>query len=157
MNYHLERIPVVRDITTAEMLSGMFPSIVTAGPSATEVNWGHANHLVESFPDTTATLSGPQLKQVERMLKFGQENEGRILVHCHAGVSRSTATAIGIMMARGYSPESAVDAIHGTHPQGHEFWPNELIIEHVETIFALPKDTIRRLLKSKRTYLQYAR
>lgn len=135
----------------------MFPSIVTAGPSAIEVNWGHENHLVESFPDTTATLSGPQLKQVERMLKFGQENEGRILVHCHAGVSRSTATAIGIMMARGYTADQSVNAIHETHPQGHEFWPNELIVQHLETIFDLPVGRIKHLLRDKRTYLQYAR
>lgn len=157
MNYHLDRIPLVRDITTAEMLSGMFPAIVTAGPSAIEVNWDHPNHMVESFPDITHPISGPQIEQVKRLLAFGQENSGRILVHCHAGVSRSTAIAIGIMMVRGYTPEQSVNAIHDTHPDGHEFWPNELIIQHLETIFDLPDNSIKRLLKNKRTYLQYAR
>lgn len=157
MDYNLDTTPVVRDIRTAEMLAGIFPAVVTAGPNHFEVDWNHPNHHVEVFPDIVNPKNGPQIDQVERMIQFGAENNGPILVHCHAGVSRSTATAIGIAMARGADAGQAVDMIHRTHPEGHEFWPNGLILFHLESIFRLPQRTFTDLVKNKTTYLSHAR
>jgi predicted protein tyrosine phosphatase len=49
--------------------------------------------VIEPLPDQI----GPTRADVERLLAFGRDvgetSDGHLLVHCHAGVSRSTAAA----------------------------------------------------------------
>ena len=69
------------------------------------------------------------------MLEFAAKNDGEILVHCHAGMSRSTATAWGIAIQRGYDPFEAYDALLRKHPEGRMFWPNDALVAALERIF----------------------
>ena len=72
------------------------------------------------------------------MLDFAALNgNDEILVHCHAGMSRSTATAWGIAIQRGMDPADAYDALKERHPAGRMFWPNDAIVEALEVIFDL--------------------
>ena len=74
----------------------------------------------------------PSREDVERLLEFGREvgktPEAHLLVHCRAGVSRSTAAAALILMqANPEWPASvALDAVAAIRPRA---WPNLLILE----------------------------
>ncbi len=76
----------------------------------------------------------PRREHVERLLAFGRDMMAEpapgahLLVHCHAGVSRSTASMILIVaQARPEAPASAIaQEIYRIRPKA---WPNLRIIE----------------------------
>jgi predicted protein tyrosine phosphatase len=84
--------------------------------------------VIEPQPDQIA----PTHKDIERLLVFGREvsemPEAHLLLHCRAGVSRSTAAAVLILMQA--NPEwpatAALDAVAAIRPRA---WPNLLILE----------------------------
>jgi predicted protein tyrosine phosphatase len=84
--------------------------------------------VIEPQPEQIA----PTREDVERLLVFGREvgetPEAHLLVHCHAGVSRSTAAAALILMQANpeWSASAALDAIAASRPRA---WPNLLILE----------------------------
>jgi len=129
--------------------SGEYPSILTAGPTREEVaDFGHPDHHVVEFDDVVdVPHGGPTLDDVRSMIEWAVQRD-RILVHCHAGISRSTAAAWGICIAKGLDPEEAIAALDAARPliqtyrrgvpQGMEaryFAPNTLIVEHLEQLF----------------------
>lgn len=132
-------LPTVRDIDEAELLCHEFGAVLTAGPDATEVRWSHPNHRVWTFDDTTDMLRGPGYRTVAEMVEWGAQQED-LLVHCHAGMSRSTATAWGIAIARGADPLDSLVALLDAHPrepfsrQKRLFIPNSLIVTYLERI-----------------------
>lgn len=132
-------LPTVRDIDEAEFLCHEFGAVLTAGPDAREVKWKHPNHRVWTFDDTTDMLRGPNYKTVAEMVEWGAKQED-LLVHCHAGMSRSTATAWGVSIARGADPLDSIVALLDAHPrepfsnQRRLFIPNTLIITYLERI-----------------------
>jgi predicted protein tyrosine phosphatase len=86
--------------------------------------------VIEDFPDKVA----PRRQDVEEILAFGRDLVGEpsptahLLVHCHAGVSRSTAAMILILaQAR---PDLAADEIRAEVLRiRSRAWPNLRIIE----------------------------
>jgi predicted protein tyrosine phosphatase len=63
-----------------------------------------------------------------------------VLVHCHAGMSRSPAIAIGILIQRGVAPATAIRTIFAQDlidNEGDFMEPNELIISHLDRLFNL--------------------
>jgi predicted protein tyrosine phosphatase len=84
--------------------------------------------VIEPQPEQIA----PTREDVERLLVFGREvgetPEAHLLVHCHAGVSRSTAAAALILMQANpeWSARAALDAVAALRPRA---WPNLLILE----------------------------
>src|ERR1700747_302973 len=91
--------------------------------------------LILRFHDVIELQSdqiAPTREDVERLLAFGREAsetpEAHLLVHCRAGVSRSTAAAVLILMqANPEWPASAAhDAVAAIRPRA---WPNLLILE----------------------------
>ena len=76
--------------------------------------------------------NAPTREDVERLLAFGRQisetPDAHLLVHCRAGVSRSTAAAALILMqANPEWPASvALEAIAAIRPRA---WPNLLILE----------------------------
>lgn len=77
-------------------------------------------------------LIAPRREHVERLLAFGQDlaadPAAHLLVHCHAGVSRSTASmALILAQAMPQAPAEAVfDEVRRIRPQA---WPNLRILE----------------------------
>ena len=77
-------------------------------------------------------LESPGEDQVGRLLEFGRglpSNEPvRLLVHCHAGVSRSTAAAILLLAQRepARDPHDILAEVVRRRPQA---WPNLRIVE----------------------------
>jgi predicted protein tyrosine phosphatase len=86
------------------------------------------NDIIEPEPGRLA----PARADVERLLSFGRELIGapdpHLLIHCHAGVSRSTASA-ALILAQAWPdrPASAVlEAVSVIRPRA---WPNLRILE----------------------------
>ena len=79
-----------------------------------------------------ADCAAPQKADVERLLAFGHELTdaagSHLLIHCHAGISRSTASAALILMqARPERPAlKALEAVSQIRPRA---WPNLRILE----------------------------
>ncbi len=74
---------------------------------------------------------GPQAWQVERVIDFAhtiQGQGGKLLVHCEAGISRSSAAALTVFATwLGVGKEQeAVDKTYAAQPQA---WPNSLFVE----------------------------
>jgi predicted protein tyrosine phosphatase len=90
----------------------------------------HFHDTIQLQPD----LLPPQTEHVEAILNFGlcliadaERQPAHLLVHCHAGISRSTA-AMAMLLAQA-DPEEDEDSvfarIHDLRPQA---WPNSLMI-----------------------------
>lgn len=99
--------------------------------------WGPHRRLELRFHDVIEETAGqiaPAAADVERVLAFGRELTapgaavGRLLSHCHAGISRSTAALVMILLqANPARPaEEAVAAVAATRPKT---WPNLRMIE----------------------------
>jgi predicted protein tyrosine phosphatase len=130
-------LPTIVNIEECRQVAHSYPAVITAGPDAREIAIGHPNHFIKTFGDTTDLRYGPTLRDVEALLDFAALNDGEILVHCHAGMSRSTATALGIAILRGYDWLDAYDLLRRDHPEDRPFIPNSLILRHLETIFGI--------------------
>ena len=145
-------LPTVRNIEEAELICFDFEAVITAGPTSDECEWGHQNHGIWTFQDMNNKY-GPRLDQVEQMIQFGLNHED-LLVHCHAGISRSTATAWGIAVARGTDPEEAFLALRKAHPfdeydqARRTFCPNRLLVTHLQDVLGN-----RDLLDIRQTHL----
>ena len=85
-----------------------YDAVLTAGPHHDEVSdFNHPIHKVVQFSDTAYEKSGgPTLENVVELIEFGA-GVPKLLVHCHAGISRSTATAWGVAIANGNDPLDA--------------------------------------------------
>ena len=97
------------------------------------------------FHDVIAPLPGvivPTEKDVAVLLAFGREvakagADTHLLIHCHAGVSRSTASA-ALLLAQAEpmrSPEDIFAEIGRLRPQA---WPNLLMLEFGERVLGRP-------------------
>lgn len=136
-------LPTVRNLVETALIGDQFGAVLTSGPDAREVNFGFDNHRVWSFDDSEHLVYGPQLHQVEEMVFWGAEQED-LLVHCHAGMSRSTATAWGVAIARGLDARDSLVALRKAHPWDYSdnekrwFCPNALLVNHLQVIFNDP-------------------
>lgn len=99
--------------------------------------WQRHDRLLLRFYDVidqgpTDWMTPPGSDHVAAILKFGRgfpiDRPVRLLVHCHAGVSRSSASAILLLAQRepARDPGDIVDEIVRRRPQA---WPNLRIIE----------------------------
>jgi hypothetical protein len=136
-------IPTIRNIEESAVINDEFQAVLTAGPLEYEVKWGHPNHRIWSFDDTEDSVYGPQLHQVEEMVFWGAQQDD-LLVHCHAGMSRSTATAWGVCIAKGLDPRASLEALYNSHPSDgfgdrkRLFAPNPLLVSHLQVVFNDP-------------------
>ncbi len=91
-----------------------------------------ANHLTLEFHDIASPLAGyvpPGAGHIERLVGFGADCDGgtRTLIHCHAGVSRSTAAAF-ILMCQ-HNPGREEEAALIVRQRGPHARPNRRMVE----------------------------
>ena len=109
------------------------------------------NDIWEPLPDQ----EHPQDHHVEALLAFGETlrpeveaGEVRVLVHCWAGVSRSTAAAFALKcQLTGLSEAEALLYVHSVRRQ---MWPNELIVD-------LADDALQRRGRMRRALQDWRR
>ena len=142
-------IPDVLNIMEAHDRCHEYDVVITAGPTRREVaDFGHPNHKVVSFQDIVSGRGAPTLRDVAELIEFGAGKDS-VLVHCHAGISRSTATAWGISIANGVDPQLALEKLQANQPWEQDdyvfsndklfrrwFSPNRLIVKHLQTYFS---------------------
>ena len=84
--------------------------------------------VIEARPDQHAPASA----DVERLLAFGREPDltagSHLLIHCHAGVSRSTAAA-ALILAQAQPGRPAREALEAVAQLRPRAWPNLRMIE----------------------------
>ncbi len=153
-------LPTVRNLEEAREICGEFASVLTVGPEDFEVDdFGHPAHKVVTFDDITYHYPGSQAPTFELVREAVEWGAGRknLLVHCHAGMSRSTSTAWGIAIANGFDPQQSYELLRSNHPveprsarlRGGQrlarraFIPNELVLRHLERYFGLADATLR--------------
>ena len=75
-------------------------------------------------------MAAPDVGHIAAILKFGtglsSHGAPRLLIHCHAGISRSTAAAIILLTQHGAEADAAVAQIVSVRPKA---WPNLRMIE----------------------------
>lgn len=107
-------------------------------------NYGpHHLHLV--FDDVhTKTIQhiNPLEEHLQQILEFTKDlnDEDTVLVHCKAGISRSPAVAIGILIQHGMSYEDAYNHIGMMRPN---MSPNKLITMYTDHHFKLDGKLVR--------------
>lgn len=104
--------------------------------------WDRHHRLTLRFHDIIEPIPGqvlPEREHVERILAFSDElaadaqerDEGHLLVHCHMGISRSTA-AMTMLLAQAYPDEdeqSLIARLTAIRPQA---WPNLRMTEFAD-------------------------
>ncbi len=119
------------------------------------------NDIIEPGPDRLA----PTREDVVQLLAFGRElNEfaaSHLLVHCHAGVSRSTASA-ALILAQAHPELPAQDVLDAVARMRPRAWPNLRILEFGDALLARNGEIVaaasavyRRVL-DREPYLQEA-
>ena len=102
------------------------------------------HHLMLNFHDVEEEVDGyvapTEAHMREALLHASQCEVGqRLLVHCHAGKSRSPALAIAILIQAGMSPAAAFEEIKRVRPQ---LIPNRLMIRQLDWILGLHGELI---------------
>ena len=91
---------------------------------------------VQRFHDILAGPGAPTLQDIKEILEFtGKLNHtDKLFVHCHAGISRSTALAIGVLIQHGYSIPAAFKYVEEDRPV---LSPNATIITYLDELLDL--------------------
>jgi predicted protein tyrosine phosphatase len=107
------------------------------------------NHLVISMDDIIEEAEGftaPALEHVERVLDFGRgwDRAAPMVIHCYAGISRSTASAFAVACALNpnRSELAIAQRIRSASPFAH---PNRLIVSHADRLLRRDGRMLRAL------------
>ena len=103
--------------------------------------------LVLQFHDIDMTMLDyvePEPEHVQQALTFAQEIDGSLLVHCRAGVSRSTAIALAIAADRlgAGNDQQACEWLRQTYPQAQ---PNRLVVFLADELLGRSQALIKAL------------
>lgn len=137
----LEELDSHRDAGVTHVLSILDPGM--PDPESFKAYDQHHRTTLR-FHDVVEPLPGmivPEPRDVEAIIAFVQrvgedaeaDRAGRLLIHCHMGISRSTA-AMTMMLARAYPEEgedSLMDRLTAIRPQA---WPNARMIDFGDEI-----------------------
>lgn len=112
--------------------------------------------LLLYFEDTSNPHSpiGPKIEHVERVLNWAEKipEDKNLLVHCYAGMSRSTSMAIAIECKR--NGVKTIDEIDEVYDYFHKLrpimLPNKLIIEYTDYLLDLNGKLIQKNLEFHR-------
>jgi predicted protein tyrosine phosphatase len=107
------------------------------------------NHLVISMDDITEIAEGftaPALEHVERVLDFGRnwDRTAPMVIHCYAGISRSTASAFAVACALNPS-RSELDIAQQIRTASAFAHPNRLIVTHADRLLSRDGRMLRAL------------
>src|ERR1700712_1627454 len=130
----LDELPGHSGIGTSHVLSILDPDWPV--PEAFG-SFGEHEKLELRFHDVIEEDAGmvpPSKDDVARLLAFGRDlvaeprNDAHLLVHCHAGISRSTAS-MALVLAQARPDVSAREVMHEIVRIRPKAWPNLWIIE----------------------------
>jgi predicted protein tyrosine phosphatase len=118
-----------------------YDSVLTVFAPGWMCDFGHDDQLIVEFEDRLRPEQGaPTLAHAEQILSWAHPRLGRsILVHCKAGQSRSTASALGIAVLAGMSEHDAWNHVeHSCRPpekiSTRPFIPNLRLLGHFDVL-----------------------
>lgn len=102
----------------------------------------HTLYFAEFFEDIDEQCKGihpdrlPTKENVENIIRYANQLKQssirrNILIHCHAGISRSTAAAIIFHYISG---KTEAEAIKATFKDRKCMWPNQLLLKYADEI-----------------------
>lgn len=124
--------------------------------------YGEHERLELRFHDVInveGSMQAPTPADVERVLAFGRDllaepaGCGRLLVHCHAGISRSTA-ALTMILAQARPDRPAADALAAVVAIRDKAWPNLLMIEYADAMLGRGGELIAAAHARYRAYAE---
>lgn len=109
-------------------------------------------HDVESPQEAVMTgATAPTRENVAEILRFGRQcleasrkRQVHLLVHCFAGISRSTAASFALA-AQALGPGRAGEALEYVRLARPEAMPNALIVQHADHLLARGGEMVRAL------------
>jgi predicted protein tyrosine phosphatase len=134
-------------------------------------DFGPHHRVALRFNDIIAPVSGeilPTADDVAALLEYGLEvtaagPQAHLLIHCHAGVSRSTASA-ALLLAQADPARPPADIFATIGRLRPRAWPNLLILEHGEKVLGRPGEIVpavaaqyRRVLSVNPAFASYIR
>jgi predicted protein tyrosine phosphatase len=124
-----------------------------AGPNwpATTIDRQHDNHAIYNFhdvedddPEEYADLVPPSKKNMQDIIdevnSWELNDESKVLIHCTAGKSRSTAIALAIMVLNGMTPDEALKKVKLLSPA---MCPNRLMTEYLDEVIGANGELIK--------------
>jgi predicted protein tyrosine phosphatase len=115
-----------------------------AGPNwpATTIDRQHNNHAIYNFhdvedddPEEYADLVPPTKKDMQDIIdevkSWELNDDSKVLIHCSAGKSRSTAIAIAVLVLHGMSPKDALAKVKLLSPA---MCPNRLMTQYLDEV-----------------------
>lgn len=118
-----------------------------AGPNwpATTIDRQHNNHAIYNFhdvenddPEEYADLTPPTMNEIQDILEtvdyWQLDDSSKLLIHCSAGKSRSTAIAFALLVKAGMSPADALKKVKLLSPA---MCPNRLMVELFDTAMGM--------------------
>jgi predicted protein tyrosine phosphatase len=139
-------------------------------PSAFD-DFGPHHRVALRFNDIIAPTPGeilPSREDVAQLLGYGREvmaagADTHLLIHCHAGVSRSTASA-ALLLAQAEPGRPAAEIFTEIARLRPRAWPNLLILEHGEAVLGRLGEIVpavaaqyRRVLSVNPDFARYIR
>jgi predicted protein tyrosine phosphatase len=116
------------------------------------------DHLLIRFDDVVAEYPGFEactLQHIAKVLEFGERVHARadshVLIHCHAGVSRSTAAA-AILMAQ-HAPGQEEAAFLKLLELRKHGWPNTRMVEFADQLLKRDGALMRGLLAYRKVLI----
>lgn len=129
----------ITGLAEAKAINHHFDSVLSV-LSEGYLNFTHKDHLYVPMDDTAnPTWHGsPTVDMARSILDWAQPriaDDHGILIHCYAGMSRSTASAIGICALAGMTEDEAWDHVFLSRPDiERDFIPNPLLLSHFDKL-----------------------
>lgn len=124
----------------AELKPAAVLSIEHPGVKEGEHGWvprlsGTTQKILSFWDSEQKVTGGPDIEQVEQGLAFVMENivKGDVIIHCHAGISRSTAMALGALslLHPHKSEEKLIEMLLELRPKAA---PNIIVVEMIDQL-----------------------
>ena len=117
------------------------------------------DHELIRFDDVVAEYPGYEActpAHIVKVLEFGERvhanTQGHVLVHCHAGISRSTAAAAILMAQHAHGQEEAAFLkLLGMRKHG---WPNTRMVEFADELLKRDGAMLRGLAAYRRALIE---
>ena len=111
------------------------------------------NDIIDPRPDQLAPASA----DVARLLAFGREPDltagSHLLIHCHAGVSRSTAAA-ALILAQARPDRAGREALEAVAQLRPRAWPNLRILEFGDALLGRNGELVAAVAAIYRRFLE---
>lgn len=132
--------------------------IISIGAPGEETPAGYelrSSRIRLDFHDVTEDTDlefGPRANHVKTVIEFAREiqhQDGVLLIHCAAGISRSTAAALttfAVWLGPGQEDE-AVARVYAVRP---EAWPNSLFVELADDLLSRDGALLHALAKAQK-------